>query len=143
MNRDFGFTLIEVMIASVILFVSLGLVTLAYNHTISTNLRIVRNYQIAEALPTIRNMIEEQMRVNPNLQEGEVQPSNHLIAFWRLVDEETTNTKPWVDVETKASDFGGFDLALKRVDVKIYEQGNSEMLLKVISMKFIGWKKSD
>jgi type II secretory pathway pseudopilin PulG len=64
-NTTKGFTLIEVLIASVILFGSISIVSQAFRGAVNSSLKAQRSVEIARTVPMLLNIIEFRLRTQP------------------------------------------------------------------------------
>ena len=66
-RRSAGFTLIEILVASVILFMSISALTYIYRTAIISSLKSSKNVELNSVVTLIINDIQSQIRANPKL----------------------------------------------------------------------------
>jgi len=70
--KNEGFTLIEILVASVILFSSIAIVTVIQSGALRSSQKATTHIDISGATPHIMNKIKEQLREKGNLNEVEI-----------------------------------------------------------------------
>ena len=120
--HESGFTLVEVLIAAVILFSALALGTLAYRTSISTLDRVTANVRIADALPSI--MAKVKTEVQRRKTRGEGRYGESVAYLWRARRIKTSKNiiSPFDDA-TGGPLQGVFKMTLHNILLKItYER---------------------
>ena len=113
-----GFTLIEVMVAGLLLFVAIGLASVTYQASLKTDMSAQNRIREAVHLRFIEAEIKEQLRQNPLLKMGEVQSQSGDYA-WAITQTFSKNAKAGFDTET-GSDIGlGKQLILHQLSVEL------------------------
>jgi prepilin-type N-terminal cleavage/methylation domain-containing protein len=69
-----GFTLVEVIVASVVLFSAIAIGSLAYRTSVASVDRISANITMADALPAIMVFVKEELENKKNQGEGRYSP---------------------------------------------------------------------
>lgn len=122
MHLESGFTLVEVLIAAVILFSALALGLLAYRTSISTLDRVTANVRIADALPAI--MAKVKTEVQGRKTRGEDRYDESVAYLWRArrIKRSENIILPFDDA-TGGPQKGAFKITLYNILLKItYER---------------------
>lgn len=137
-----GFSLIEVLIASAILFAALSVATLAYSQSVRSAEKIAALHKVSARMETIRLMIREEIRVNPGVGEGTGQIGS-LHYQWQIKDVQESNSRAWQqlpDLETERTHYKLFLLNLAvKIDVK-HSTGRS-VLSRSAEMELLEWQR--
>ncbi len=116
-----GFTLVEVLVAAVILFSSLTLAAVAYNHALDFVQRSMAVIHISKALPAIRQQVAEQLQNGITAQETRF--SDELLYTWQAeLENASMNVTGAYDEYTGDLEYGSFYLQLYRVVLTVQQQ---------------------
>jgi prepilin-type N-terminal cleavage/methylation domain-containing protein len=121
--NDKGFTLVEVLIASLILFSVLGISTLSYRGAVLAVERTTAAVLIADALPTIMTNVKNKLFSRQT--EGTGRFLNDISYSWKSrVAKTAKNIISAHDEITGGMRYGAFTLVLNEVRLTItYEKG--------------------
>lgn len=142
MNRVKGLTLIEVLIASVIIFMAIGVTSVVYRQTIDSNIRFGQLYSLSSHLPSIRNEIMELLRGEPGLTSGEGTFDTFTFK-WEVLSVQEKNSRAWERqsaAELRAN--GYYTLMLYDVRVEVFRDmpNNQQQLFRSLNIKLLDWK---
>ncbi|MCY7294378.1 PulJ/GspJ family protein [Alteromonas sp. a30] len=115
-----GFTLIEVLIASVILFMAIALVSMAYKSGIRAEMAAEKHVFRAVALGFIEAAIKEELRASPSNTSGEGRWSRFEYS-WKVVDVKEKWSKAGLDYESNTQVQFGRKVFLQYISVEINE----------------------
>ncbi len=114
-SRD-GFTLVEVLVASIILFATITIGTVAYRTTVAQAKRTASVVLLCAAVPDI---VEDIRTKIPSETEGKGSYSKYIIYEWTAKSVRTGNTVEGpFDMETGALDMGSYTLTLYEVQLQ-------------------------
>ncbi len=99
MKKQTGFTLLEVLVASLILFLAIALASVAYRAGIKTEVSAERKLFQSIAVVYIREAIVEEMRLKPGLSSGAGDWGRFLYA-WEVTSKSEKWSKSGLDAET-------------------------------------------
>ena len=138
--NECGFTLVEVVIAAVILFSVLALGTLAYRTAIRSVGRVTANVRIADALPAI--MAEVRTEVQKRKTKGEGRYGKSIGYVWNAKEMRTSrNTLRSYDETTGAPRYGRFTLALDNVRLTITYEGERRLKESQYEYQELTWSR--
>lgn len=119
-----GFTLIETLVSGLLLFAVIALVSQAYSAALLNEQRAVRAIERAHALKFIRQLIDEEIREAPTLEEGSGR-WKQLTYQWRVSAENTKYSRAGTDIDTGQQVAMGTILILREIEVTIGEAQHS------------------
>lgn len=128
-----GFTLIEVMIAAVILFSALTMGSLAYRTSVNSVDKIKAGIFIADALPAIMAKVKTEISVHKN--QGAGRYSKPITYTWNSKKiKSSKNILGYYDEITGGLQYGHFKVALHKVELAItYNENN---MIKMASYEY-------
>ena len=136
-----GFTLIEVLVASIILFMAISIASYSYNHTINIGIKLDRLYRVAGRVDFLREKIKEEIRVNPQIESGEGYFENNRFRYaWNVRDKSEKNSQSGLDIESGMVDSGGYNIVLYSIVVEIY-MTESGKLFREVEYGVLDWKR--
>lgn len=118
MKQVGGFTLLEVLAASLILFVAIALASMAYQTGIKSEQSAQKKVVLAVALSYIRQSIEEEIRIQPDASNGEGQWDNFLYT-WEVTNRLSKWSKAGIDSESQSRVELGHQLELTTIRVTV------------------------
>lgn len=113
-----GFTLIEVLIASVILFMSIALVSMAYKSSLRAEKSAEKHVFRMVALGFIQEAIKEDLRLRPHINSGSGTWGEFSFE-WRVSEEKEKWSKAGFDLEARAEVQLGRKMFLKTIAVNL------------------------
>lgn len=113
-----GFTLVEVIIASVILFSAIAIGSAAYRLAVNSFFRIDANVAIAEALPNVMELVRSDIMAGA--ENGKEKYNSHIAyEYTSRIIKTSTNIKSGYDEVTGGIEYGSYNVFLKEVDLVI------------------------
>lgn len=116
-NRQKGFTVIELMVASILLITAISMVTLIYRSNVSTALAAERKIDGAVVHYFVVQEIKETLRVMDS-QSGQGRWGEHDYQ-WRVVSVSERWSKAGYDAEVQSVRDAGRKLKLKIIEVQV------------------------
>jgi prepilin-type N-terminal cleavage/methylation domain-containing protein len=117
-HRDKGFTLVEVMIAAVIVFSAISIGMLVYRTSIKAVDRIEANVVIADALPAIMATVKTQ--IAQQKRQGQGSFGNAIEYIWKTNEVKSSrNLTGFADETTGLLEYGRFLVVLNSVELTI------------------------
>lgn len=113
-----GFTLIEVLIASVILFMAIALVSMAYRGGLQAEAAAEKHVFKAVVLGFIEEAIKEEIRERPNKTAGEGTWGRFEYS-WQVTDIKEKWSQAGVDIESNAEVQFGRKMFLHYINIEI------------------------
>lgn len=123
-----GFTLIEVLIASVILFMSIALVSMAYKSSLRAERSAEKHVFRMVALGFIQEEVKEALRVRPQANSGTGVWGKFSYA-WKVTEEKTKWSKEGFDLEARTEVQLGRKLFLKTIAIDVGESSHEFTML--------------
>jgi len=121
-----GFTLIEVMVAGLLLFVAIGLASVTYQSSLKTDSTAQNRIRDAVYLRFIEAEIKEQLRQNPLLKKGQVKWQANEYP-WVITQTFSKNSKAGFDTESGSNIAVGKQLLLHELNIEL-ERKNHEFV---------------
>ncbi|OPX19773.1 MAG: hypothetical protein BZ151_07455 [Desulfobacca sp. 4484_104] len=120
-HNDKGFTLVEILVAALILFATLAVSTLIFHTAARTEDRIAAQAALSTALPNIMELIKNNIMAEQ--QGGQGQYSNTISYHWRITSREASkNVTSAYDEITGKTVLGNFQLQLNTIRVRLRYQ---------------------
>lgn len=113
-----GLTLIEVLIASVLLFIAISLASVSYSISLKSQSSAARNIHDSMATQFIRAEISETLRTSPKLREGSGLWGN-ISYEWNVVDSYEKWSNAGYDQDARTTINFGRLLVLHRINVQL------------------------
>lgn len=135
-----GFTLVEVLVASVILFSAIAVGTLAYRTSIISVDSVIANVRIADALPSIIEIVKKEVMAHKDKGHG---PYSGRISYFFKVNQTTSsrNILGLSDEIAGGFDYGTYNMALKDIHLIIRFQDELHPKEAVYDYKELIWSK--
>lgn len=125
-QQQAGFTLIEVMVAGLLLFVAIGLASVTYQSSLKTDATAQNRIRDAVYLRFIEAEIKEQLRQNPLIKKGQVKWQADEYP-WEVKQTFSKNSKAGFDTESGSDIAVGKQLLLHKLSVEL-ERKNHEFV---------------
>ncbi|OPX18846.1 MAG: hypothetical protein BZ151_12405 [Desulfobacca sp. 4484_104] len=120
-HNDNGFTLVEILIAALILFATLAVSTLIFHTAARTEDRIAAQAALSTALPNIMELIKDE--ITAGQEEGQGQYSSTVSYHWRVTSRESSkNVTSAYEETTGKTAYGNFQLQLNTIRVRLRYQ---------------------
>ncbi|UAA39652.1 prepilin-type N-terminal cleavage/methylation domain-containing protein [Paraneptunicella aestuarii] len=130
-NGQKGFTLLEVLVASLLLFMAIALVSLAYQTGLKSELSAERKVFRSIVVTFIQQSIAEDLRLRPDTKSGEGR-WGQLSFQWQVVKEYSKWSETGFDVESNSQVELGRELHLKNIEINV--EGD------VYEYTYLSWK---
>lgn len=118
MKQQVGFTLLEVLVASLILFMSIALVSMAYKTGINAEKAAEKKVYKSVMLRFVQQAIAEELRVKPNDASGEGSWGDFSYQ-WMVVKTYEKWSKSGFDSESNSQVQLGRQLQLKDISIDV------------------------
>lgn len=116
--RQSGFTLIEVLVASLILFMAIALVSLAYRTGLNAERAAEKRVLKAVAMEFIKQTVVEELRIRPNASSGDGE-WGEFSYNWKVNKRYEKWSKAGFDYETGSRQEFGRKLELLDVNIEL------------------------
>jgi prepilin-type N-terminal cleavage/methylation domain-containing protein len=135
-----GFTLVEVIVASVVLFSAIAIGSLAYRTSVASVDRISANITMADALPAIMVFVKEELENKKNQGEGRYSPDISY-SFEAKTAETSKNILSAYDELTGGLEYGSYVITLKNVQLTITCEEEGRVKQAQYNYKELLWEK--
>ena len=116
MHKISGLSLIEVLVAAVLLFASLSLATLAFNISIKTESSALNALKRSAEKRFVNELIAEQLRLRPQSDNGEGTFNGNSFQ-WKTINIHSKWSRAGFDIESNSEvEFGKF-VSLKVIEI--------------------------
>ena len=139
-GNEKGFTLVEVIVASVILFSAIAIGSIAYRTSIASVDRITANIAIADALPAIMVSVKEDLENRKDQGSGRYSP-NILYSFKARTVESSRNILRSYDEFTGGLGYGSYVMTLKDIQLTITCEEEGRFKQAQYNYKELLWSK--
>lgn len=119
--KQSGLTLVEVLVASILLFTAISLASVTYRSATKTELSSENAIFRAVALGFIREMVSEELRVNPTAETGDGRWGKFEFS-WEITDIKSKSAKAGFDIESNMQTELGRQLRLASIEITINGQ---------------------
>ena len=127
-QKQAGFTLIEVMVAGLLLFVAIGLASVTYQSSLKTDSTAQNRIRDAVYLRFIEAEIKEQLRQNPLLKMGQVRWQGDEYT-WVITQTFSKNSMAGFDSESGSNIAIGKQLLLHQLSVELQRKNHEFVYL--------------
>ena len=139
-GNEKGFTLVEVIVASVVLFSAIAIGSLAYRTSIASVDRISANIAMADALPAIMVSVREELNNRKDQGNGRYSPSISY-SFTTKTAESARNIISSHDEFTGGLEYGRYVITLKNVQLTITSEKEGRVKQVQYDYKELLWEK--
>lgn len=135
-----GFTLIEVLIAAVILFITLSTAAVSYQTIVSSNLRAENIVSVQTIIPLARMNIHQHLREKTDL--GQQEQGNGAIGDWTYnwVANRVSYTPPAERFDPFLADFTEYKPRFHRFEITLTL--NADDFSRTVSYEELAWNKN-
>ena len=135
-----GFTLVEVIVASVVLFSAIAIGSLAYRTSVASVDRISANIAMADALPAIMVFVKEELEKEKDQGSGRYSP-NISYSFEAKTAETSKNILSAYDEFTGGLEYGDYVITSKNVQLTITCEEEGRVKQAQYDYKELLWEK--
>ena len=139
-GNEKGFTLVEVIVASVILFSAIAVGSLAYRTSVASVDRISANIAMADALPDIMVFVKEELENEKDQGSGQYSP-DITYSFEAKTAETSKNILSAYDEFTGGLEYGDYIITLKKVQLTITCEEEGRFKQARYEYKELLWEK--
>lgn len=139
-GNEKGFTLVEVIVASVVLFSAIAIASLAYRTSVSSVDRISANVAMADALPAIMVSVKEELEDEKDQGSGRYSP-DITYSFEAKTAETSKNILSPYDEFGGGLQYGNYVITLKNVQLTITFEEKSRLKQAQYEYKELLWEK--
>ncbi|MBF0225771.1 MAG: prepilin-type N-terminal cleavage/methylation domain-containing protein [Desulfobacterales bacterium] len=139
---DDGFTLIEVLIASLIIFSAISIGSLIYQSSVRAVIKINSHISIAEAIPSIVDLIKEDIVSGKDKGEGRFH--TYISYLYTSKDiKKGKNILSGFDEISNSISYGRFNITLKEIKLKIIYNDKAFKREEYYTYKELLWKQGE
>ena len=139
-GNEKGFTLVEVIVASVVLFSAIAVGSLAYRTSVASLDRISANVAMADALPAIMVFVKEELEHEKDQGSGRYS-QDITYAFEAKTAETSKNIVSAYDEFGGGLQYGDYVITLKSVQLTITCEKEGRVKQAQYDYKELLWKK--
>ncbi len=139
-RNEKGFTLVEVIVASVVLFSAVAIGSIAYRTSVASVDRISANITMADALPDIMVFVKEELEQEKDQGSGRYSP-DITFSFEAKTADTSKNVLSAYDELTGGLEYGDYVITLKNVLLTITCEEEGRVKQAQYDYKELLWEK--
>jgi prepilin-type N-terminal cleavage/methylation domain-containing protein len=139
-GNEKGFTLVEVIVASVVLFSAVAVGSFTYRTSVASVDRISANIAMADALPAIMVFVKEELEHEKDQGNGRYSP-NITYSFEAKTAETSKNILSAYDEFGGGLQYGDYVITLKNVQLTITSEEEGRVKQAQYDYKELLWEK--